>query len=85
MFYTYILYSENFDLFYIGQTNNLDDRISRHNQNRNKWTKNKGPWAIVFSKSFPTRAQAVQLEIFLKALKNRTALVQWINDNTTGQ
>ncbi|MCZ7611485.1 MAG: GIY-YIG nuclease family protein [Ignavibacterium sp.] len=39
----YIIYSESSDLHYIGHTSNLEDRLLRHNSNRNKFTKNKGP------------------------------------------
>ncbi|MGD9995052.1 MAG: GIY-YIG nuclease family protein [Salinivirgaceae bacterium] len=42
MFYTYILYSEKSGAFYIGQTNNLVDRLERHNSGRNKFTRSHG-------------------------------------------
>ncbi len=48
MFSTYILQSEKDGRLYIGQTNNLVDRLFRHNQNRNIATKNKGPWIIAY-------------------------------------
>ena len=78
MFYTYVIKSTSLDIYYIGQTNNLDDRIKRHNQNRNKYTKGKGPWELVYSKSFLTRTEAVQLEMKLKSFKNRDFLIKWI-------
>ncbi|MEY4876613.1 MAG: hypothetical protein RL708_1762, partial [Bacteroidota bacterium] len=43
--------------FYIGQTNNLDDRLFRHNSNQNLATKNKGPWQFIFTKQFTTILQ----------------------------
>ena len=80
MFTTYIIYSETRDIFYIGQTNNIEDRILRHNQNRNKYTKGKGPWKLVFQKTFTTRPEAVQLETKLKSFKNKNYLKQWIEN-----
>jgi putative endonuclease len=70
MFWTYVIYSTKNDIYYIWQTNNLTDRLLRHNTNRNKYTKNKGPWKLVFSKEFATRSQAMAFEKKLKSFKN---------------
>lgn len=48
MFTTYIIESLKDGRLYIGQTNNIHDRILRHNSNRNKATKNKGPWRLIY-------------------------------------
>ena len=79
-FLTYIIQSQSTTQLYIGQTNNLQDRILRHNQNRNKWTKNKGPWKLIFARQFETRAEAVQLERKLKSYKDKLYLLEWISD-----
>jgi len=39
---------------------------------------NKGPWKIIFSREFETRAEAVRLEKKLKSFKNKEYLVEWI-------
>ena len=82
MYYTYVIKSQSLDIFYIGQTNNLTDRVNRHNQNRNKYTKGKGPWELIFSKGFVTRAEAVRLEMKLKSFRNKAFLEKWIYENT---
>ncbi|MBK6820653.1 MAG: GIY-YIG nuclease family protein [Bacteroidetes bacterium] len=38
MFYVYILYADKFDKFYIGQTNNIQVRVQRHNSGSEKAT-----------------------------------------------
>ena len=43
------MHAEKTRLLYIGQTNNLSDRIKRHNKNQNKWTRFKGPWKVLYS------------------------------------
>ena len=58
-------------MLYMGSTNNIEERIKRHNAGRNKFTKNKGPWKLLFSKSFLTRSEAIQLELELKKWKNK--------------
>jgi len=78
MFYTYIIESETTKKLYIGQTNDIDDRLHRHNSNQNLATKNRGPWRLLFFKQFNSRAEAVQLERKLKAWKNPAKVRQWI-------
>ena len=79
MFYTYILYTEKFDRFYIGQTNNLDNRIERHNNGYVKSTKAYIPWKIVYSEAFQTRALATQREKQLKKLKSKIAIQKLVD------
>ncbi|MBK7407761.1 MAG: GIY-YIG nuclease family protein [Saprospirales bacterium] len=81
MFHTYIIQSQTSGSFYIGQTNNLDERLRRHNGNRNKATKGKGPWKLVYSKAFGIRSEAVILERRLKSFKNKDFLKKWVEEN----
>jgi putative endonuclease len=69
MFYVYILYSTRFDKFYIGQTNDLDNRLERHNAGTVSSTKPFLPWKMIFYISKETRSEALILE---KKLKNLT-------------
>jgi len=81
MYYTYILISESTDRLYIGQTNNLEARIKKHNSDRNFTTKNKGPWKILYHKEFETRSEAMIFEKKLKSIKNKKYLVSKIEKN----
>ena len=74
----YIIQSNSSGRLYIGQTNNIDDRLQRHNKNLNNATKNKGPWKIIFNKNFDSRPEAVMLEHKLKAFKNPAKILDWI-------
>ena len=65
--YVYILYSVKFDKFYIGQTNDVSDRIKRHNSGTEKATKPFIPWEMIWFTSKETRSEAMILE---KKLKN---------------
>ncbi|RMG67909.1 MAG: hypothetical protein D6715_03630, partial [Calditrichaeota bacterium] len=67
----------------IGQTNQPAERIWRHNTNRVKATRNKGPWLLFKIYFFPTRAQAVQLERYLKRLKSPKALIRFVLQHPT--
>ena len=77
-YYCYILESEATGHLYIGQTNNLEDRLLRHNSGRNKYTKGKGSWKLIHEEKFETRSEAVQLEIELKKWKNPRRVRTWI-------
>jgi putative endonuclease len=77
-YYVYIIYSNSKDLYYIGHTNNLVDRLSRHNNNRNKFTKGKGPWKLVTNYNCKSRSEAFQLEIKLKSFKNSDKAVGYL-------
>ena len=71
MFYTYIIYSKCLDKFYVGSTQNIENRISRHNNSSTKSTKAGKPWVLVYQESFNTRAEAVRRELEIKSQKSR--------------
>lgn len=73
----YILHSKSHDKFYIGQTNDLENRIKRHNAGYERYTSPFRPWKIVLSLPKPSRSEAMALEKKLKNL-NRTKLEAFI-------
>ena len=81
MFYVYILYSESFDSFYIGQTNNLDSRLERHNKGYVKSTKSKRPWKLVYSESFETRSESMKRESYLKKMKSKKFIEELVDSS----
>ena len=80
MYYTYIIQSESSEKLYIGQTNNLEARIIRHNSSKNFTTKNKGPWKLLFSRDFMTRSEVMIYEKKLKSFKSKEYLINKINN-----
>jgi putative endonuclease len=73
-FHTYVLRSLSTGRFYIGHTGNLPKRIAQHNSNRVSSLKNRGPWELVYTEEYPTRAGASQRERQIKRMKSR----RWI-------
>ena len=69
MFSVYVLRSLKDQRFYIGQTNNLEERIRRHNEGRVPSTKGRRPLILVWSESLDSRSKAVVRERELKNLK----------------
>ena len=66
MFYTYILFSTKTHKYYVGQTNNLSDRLFRHNSGQQVSTKNGIPWILIVSFDFSMRKEVVYLETKIK-------------------
>jgi len=68
MFTVYILYSHSDKNLYVGQTNNLEERVKRHNDGYVTVTKHRRPLTCIHSEQFSTRKEAMNRELFLKSL-----------------
>jgi putative endonuclease len=77
MYFVYILFSESANRFYIGQTNNVQQRLIRHNAAYEKATAPYCPWKLVCVIQKNTRSEAVILERKIKNL-NTTGLKKFI-------
>ena len=73
-YFVYILYSESTDRYYVGQTQNLEERLERHNTGRNKSTKSGIPWMIVHFEVLPDRSTALAREKYIKNLGSKRYL-----------
>ena len=81
-YYVYILQSLKDESYYIGSTNNLADRVERHNQGRSKYTKPKRPWKLASFEEFLDRPDAVQREYEIKSHKRRGYIEVLIKQNS---
>ncbi len=54
---------------YIGQTEDLNGRINKHNHGQVKSTKSRRPFILVKEENFDTRGEARKRENYLKKLK----------------
>ncbi len=80
-YFLYILQSEVNKSFYIGQTEDLDDRLRRHAAGRSCYTKSRGPWRLVHLEVFQTREQAVKRERELKGKHSKRFLLDLIAES----
>ncbi len=71
MYSTYVLYSKKFNKIYIGQTNDVERRLTEHNSGNHRYTKRYIPWSVIYTEKFNTRAEAMQREKELKSQKGR--------------
>lgn len=85
MYYVYVIQNEK-DKIYIGQTNNLEKRLGRHNgvfvSKARSYTKiNKGKWNVVYNEEVGSRQEAIQREKYLKSHVGR----DWLRQNIMGR
>ena len=59
---------------YIGLTENLERRLQQHNAGVSKWTKNRGPWKLVWQSEPMSLSNARKLENQLKRQKGGRGL-----------
>jgi putative endonuclease len=79
--YVYILQSSG-GRYYIGSTSELELRLNQHNDatwNPSIWTRSRGPWKLVFSKQYSTRAAAIRAEALVKRMKSRVFIEKLIS------
>lgn len=75
-YFVYVIRSEYSGKIYIGQTDNLELRLRRHNgtlpDNKRSYTRlNKGPWKVVYQEVFSTRSEDIKREKYLKSHHGR--------------
>ena len=76
MYYVYIIESLQTGIFYKGSTAAFDKRLAEHNEGINEYTKNKGPWKLVFVQEFETKHDALIREKKLKRCNKK--YLRWL-------
>ena len=76
MFFTYVLYSADFNRIYIGQSHDPELRLSYHNSGTEKSTKPYRPWVIIHIETFNTRSEAMRRGKELKSSSGR----RWVRE-----
>ncbi len=77
VWYVYVLVSKKDNKWYTGMTNDLRNRFKEHNGGKSKYTKDRGPYKIIYYEASLNQADARSRELYLKSgmgkryLKNR--------------
>jgi len=72
MFWVYILRNPE-GRFYVGHTDNLDERVRNHNRTdkiAGKFTRKHAPWILMWSEQHPDRSSAMRREREIKNWKS---------------
>ncbi len=83
MFTVYVLESTSTGKLYTGQTEDLERRYSEHQSGIGRYSRGRGPWKILMTEQYSTRAEAMRRERFLKSGKGR-ALIKAIVSGRAG-
>ncbi len=79
MYFVYILRSLKDKKYYIGQTDNVELRIMKHNKEQVISTRKRAPFVLIKSENFDTRGEARKRENYLKKLKGGNEFKKIIN------
>lgn len=78
MYYLYILKSLKDGKYYIGSSDNWKRRVLEHNSGRSKYTKDRGPFELVYKEEYNTNSEAKKREYYMKSLKSKIAIEKLI-------
>ena len=67
-YYVYIIYSLSRDKYYIGQTENIEQRVTQHRTGKNMGATD---WEIKYKEKYDNRPDAVKREQQIKRKKSR--------------
>jgi putative endonuclease len=73
----YILYSAHLDRYYIGQTDNLEERLQSHLSGISGFTSMAKDWVVAYTEAFATREEAIKREYEIKRKKSRK-YIEWL-------
>ena len=78
-YYAYMLksISPGINKTYVGYTNNLDNRLHKHNSNKGAKSTKGYKWLLIYNKKFKTKGEAMSYEYKLK--KNRIKRKEILN------
>ncbi len=73
MYFIYAIYNKSVDKIYIGQTEDLIQRIELHNNHMFKGytSRFQGKWELIYKESAATRSEALKREKQLKSYQGR--------------
>ncbi len=70
--YVYILRSFRTQRYYVGSTQDVENRLHKHNSGKSQSTRAGAPWELILSEKFPTRSDAVVQEQKNQSARHRT-------------
>jgi len=80
MYYVYVLLSGKDNNFYIGFTENVEQRLDEHNAGKNRSTKLRRPFTLIYCEGHTSKSDALRREGYFKTTKGKTTLKQILKD-----
>ena len=81
MYFIYFIYSEKYDIYYVGFSDDPERRVVEHNTNpRRSFTQKFRPWVLkIYLPVNDKRGDALKVERFIKRQKSRRLITNIIN------
>jgi len=70
-YYSYIIYSQTRDRYYVGSSSNPEQRLERHNQGATPSTRSGRPWKLMYVEQYASKTEALKREKDIKRRKSR--------------
>jgi putative endonuclease len=74
----YILQNTTTQKYYVGSALDLPARIAEHRRGHSLYTRNRGPWVLVYQEQFATLAEARRRERQVKSWKSHRSIQELI-------
>ena len=78
-YFVYILKSLKDQRYYIGSTSDVIKRLEYHNAGKNKSTKHRAPFILVYQENLSDKSLALKRELQIKSYKGGEAFKKLIN------
>ena len=78
MYYVYILRSLKDGRYYIGFTSDVESRLAYHNAGKQRSTKNRIPFVLVYTENYSPKDEALNREKQIKSYKGGEAFKKLI-------
>jgi len=79
--FLYILFSEKLNGYYVGYTNNLEERLRKHLTNHKGYTARAKDWTIIYTEKFSSKSEAYARERKIKSWKSKIKITELIKNN----
>ncbi len=80
MYYVYVLQSLKDGKFYIGFTNNIEDRVKDHNSGKNLSTELRRPLKLIYYEAHCEKGDALRREAYFKTTKGKVTIRQVLKE-----
>jgi putative endonuclease len=71
MFFVYILYSVAIDHYYVGHSEDLEQRLVFHLSGKSPYTSRARDWKLVYFENYPDKKDAIKRELGIKWKKEQ--------------
>ena len=82
MYYTYILHSQKLSKYYIGYSDDVDNRLKKHLTDHKGFTGKAKDWKVVYTESYTTKEEARKRELQIKGWKSKRMIEKLISQDS---